>query len=139
MYKNKSNKYIKRIMVDMSVSILHNGHIRILKKAKKLGYVIVALTTDEQIKKHKGYQSELNFKQRKEILESIKYINKVVPSKWLIDEKFLDQHKIDLLVHGNDNPNKIPIKRLRNYKKTKNISVKKIRKRISRSFPIYKT
>ena len=134
MYKDKSNKKVKRIMVDMSVSILHNGHIRILKKAKKLGYVIVALTTDKQIKKHKGYHSELNFNQRKEILDSIKYIDKIVPSKWLIDEKFLDLHKIDLLVHGNDNPNKISQKRLRIYKKTKNISANKIRRKIYKNF-----
>ena len=134
MYKDKSNKKVKRIMVDMSVSILHNGHIRILKKAKKLGYVIVALTTDKQIKKHKGYRSELNFNQRKEILDSIKYIDKIVPSKWLIDEKFLDLHKIDLLVHGNDNPNKISQKRLRIYKKTKNISANKIRRKIYKNF-----
>jgi len=138
MNKNKSNKKIQRIMVDMSVSILHNGHIRILKKAKKLGYVIVALTTDEQIKKHKGFQSELNFKQRKEILNSIKYIDKVVPSKWLIDESFLDLHKVDLLVHGNDNPSRISKKRLKVYKRTKNISAEKIRRKISRRFSSFK-
>ena len=39
-----------------------------------------------------------------------KYIDKVVPSKWLIDEKFLNLHKVDLLVHGSDNPSRIPKK-----------------------------
>ena len=44
-----------RIMVDMSATLIHHGHIRILKKAKELGTVIVALTTDEEILKKKGY------------------------------------------------------------------------------------
>ena len=48
-----SNK--KLILVDMSATLIHHGHIRLLKKASKLGEVVVALTTDEEIIKHKGY------------------------------------------------------------------------------------
>ena len=33
----------------MSCTILHHGHIRLLKKASKLGIVIVGLTTDEEV------------------------------------------------------------------------------------------
>ena len=39
----------------MSATLIHHGHIRLLKKASKLGEVVVALTTDEEIIKHKGY------------------------------------------------------------------------------------
>ena len=69
--------------------------------------IIVALTTSEEIKK-KGYIPELNFSQRREILLSIKYVNKVIPSNCLINEEFLDIHNIDLLVHGKDKSNPIP-------------------------------
>ena len=68
----------KRILVDLSATILHHGHIRLLKKASKFGEVWVALTSDKEIKKIKGYKPELNFNQRKEILESIKFVNKVI-------------------------------------------------------------
>ena len=54
---------MKRILVDMSATLIHHGHIRLLKSAKDIGNVIVALTTDEQIKKHKGYQPELTYEQ----------------------------------------------------------------------------
>ena len=40
----------KRIMVDMSATLIHHGHIRLLKEASKLGKVIVGLTIDEEIK-----------------------------------------------------------------------------------------
>ena len=44
---------MKNILVDMSATIIHHGHIRLLKKASKYGKVVVALTTDEEIKKSK--------------------------------------------------------------------------------------
>ena len=49
--KNKKNY---RVMVDMSLTLLHHGHVRLLKNAKRYGYVVVALTTDEEIKNKKG-------------------------------------------------------------------------------------
>ena len=70
----------KKIMVDMSATLLHHGHIRILKKASKYGKIIVALTTDKEIKKFKTYKPEMNYSQRKEVIQSIRYVNKVVPS-----------------------------------------------------------
>ena len=124
-----------RVMVDMSVTLLHHGHIRILKKAKKIGSIIfVALTSDEEIIKKKGYTPELNFSQRKEILLSIKYVDKVVKSPWLIDENFLDKYRIDLLIHGEDNSNKITKKRLKLFKRTKGISSSELRFRSSKIY-----
>ena len=41
----------KRIMVDMSATLIHHGHVRLLREASKLGSVIVGLTTDEEIRR----------------------------------------------------------------------------------------
>ena len=48
----------------MSCSIIHNGHIRLLKKQVGMKSS-PALTSDSEIKKYK-IEPELNFKQRKE-------------------------------------------------------------------------
>ena len=61
-----------RVMVDMSATILHHGHIRLLKKAKELGDVIVALALDSEIKLFKKIDPVLKYEHRKEILESSK-------------------------------------------------------------------
>ena len=53
----------KRILVDMSATLLHHGHIRLLKNAKFYGKVIVALTTDDEILKKKGYVPDLTFQE----------------------------------------------------------------------------
>ena len=104
---------VKRIMVDMSATLIHHGHIRLLKEASHYGYVIVGLTSDEEILHKKGYSPELSFEYRKEILESIQYVNEVVSTPWLIDESELKKHDIELLVHGDDNSNQISSEKLK--------------------------
>ena len=121
---------MKKIMVDMSATIIHHGHIRLLKKAKEYGDVVVALTTDDGVKEAKGYYPELEFNSRREILESIKYVDKVVPCSWLITDDFLDEHNIDYLIHGSDNVNPIDQSRLIIYDRTPGISASIIRGRV---------
>jgi glycerol-3-phosphate cytidylyltransferase len=121
---------MKRIMVDMSVTLIHHGHVRILSEAKKLGRVIVALTTDDEIVKTKGYEPELTYESRKEILEAFRYVDEVVPCPWMIDEDYLNLHKIDLLVHGEDNKNRISEERLLILPRTTGISTTMLRGRV---------
>ena len=117
----------KRVLVDMSLTVLHHGHIRLLEKASKLGYVVVALCTDEEIVKTKGFRPVLTFEHRKEIALAIRYVQEVVECKWLIDEEFLDKHSIDLLVHGDDNVNPVPPERTVIYPRTIGISSTQLR------------
>lgn len=118
-----------RILVDMSATLLHHGHIRLLKKAKMHGDVIIALTYDDEIRKVKGYEPELSFECRKEILESIKYVDEVIGSPWLITQEFLLLHNIDKLVHGDDNSNDLKPEQILIYPRTIGISSTELRKR----------
>ena len=119
----------RRIMVDMSATLIHHGHIRILRAAAELGTVIVALTTDDEVRSHKGYEPELEYDARKEILESIRHVSEVVPSRWMLDDAFLDRHRIDLLVHGNDNSNHVRPERLVILPRTRGVSSTLLRAR----------
>lgn len=121
---------MKRIMVDMSATLIHHGHMRLLRAAKEHGHVIVALTMDEEIRSKKGYEPELDFASRREVIEAIRFVDEVVPSPWLIDETFLDQHRVDLLVHGSDNSNPISHDRLLVLPRTSGISSSIIRGRV---------
>lgn len=131
----KYRKTKKRILVDMSVTILHYGHIRLLKKAAAHGDVIVGLSSDKDIKKYKGYIPELNYAQRKEIVGSIQYVKEVVKVNFNVSEEDLKKNKIDLLIHGNDLKNIIDKKKVKILKRTKNISSTEMRKK---SYLIYK-
>tara|TARA_B100000579_G_C22560256_1_gene724040 strand:+ start:13 stop:429 length:417 start_codon:yes stop_codon:yes gene_type:complete len=123
----------KTILVDMSATIIHHGHIRLLKEASKRGEVIVALTSDEEIIKHKGYQPELSYEFRKEILESIKYVQKVIKSPWHINNEFLIKSGAEYLLHGSDNSNTIDKDKLIIIKRTEGISSSLIRTRVTRT------
>ena len=120
-------------MVDMSATLIHHGHIRLLKKASEYGSVVVGLTSDDEIVTQKHYQPELAFEFRKEILESIKYVDEVVATPWLINQNILDKYHIDLLVHGNDNVNSIDEEKLQILPRTKGISSTEIRQRVQRT------
>lgn len=117
-------------MVDMSATLLHHGHVRLLRNASAMGSVVVALTTDEEVLKTKGYKPELGYEHRKEILESIRYVDQVVPSPWLIDEAFMREHGCNLLVHGSDNSNHISPEKLAIFPRTEGISSSALRERV---------
>ena len=120
-------------MVDMSATLIHHGHIRLLKKASEYGKVIVGLTIDSEIVSKKGYQPELNFKHRREVLEAIKYVDEVVAVPWLLDELVLEKYNIDFLVHGSDNSNLISENKLKIFPRTEGVSSNDIRQNVLKS------
>lgn len=59
--------------------LIHEGHINILRNAKKIcDKLIVGLTTDEGVK-YKFKNTIIKYNVRKQILESIKYVDLVIP------------------------------------------------------------
>lgn len=127
-------KKIKRILVDMSCTLIHHGHIRLIKKAKKYGKVFIALCSDQEIKKKKKIIPELKYSHRKEIVSSIKGVSGVIKSKFNISNNFLKKNKFDLLIHGSDNQNTVDKKYTKVFKRTKNISSTMLRKRAAKNF-----
>ena len=95
--KNKK----KIVYVGLSADIIHEGHINILKTAKKYGDVTVGLLTDEAIASYKNIPY-LDFKRRKIIVQNIKYVKRVVSQNTLDYVKNLELIKPDFVVHGDD-------------------------------------
>ena len=91
----------KVVYVGLSADILHEGHINILKIANSYGKVIVGLLTDEAIASYKNVPY-LSFKQRKVVLENLKYVNNVIAQKTLDYVDNLNLIKPDFVVHGKD-------------------------------------
>jgi cytidyltransferase-like protein len=75
----KTKKRVKTIALSGYYDPLHIGHIDEFKKARKYGKVIVIVNNRKQAILKKGYEF-LPFKERMEIIRSIKYVDKVVPS-----------------------------------------------------------
>ena len=84
--------------------LLHQGHIRLLKRARALGdYLIVGLSTDEFNWNEKRKKSFFPYEARKEILLALRYVDEVIPEEnW--EQKKTDVHKYDasVFVIGDD-------------------------------------
>lgn len=94
---------MKKIITYGTYDLLHVGHINLLRRARELGdYLIVVLSSDEfnAIKHKTAYHS---FEDRKLILESIKYVDEVIP-EYTWEQKISDvvDNKVDTFVMGND-------------------------------------
>jgi glycerol-3-phosphate cytidylyltransferase len=62
--------------------LFHIGHLNILKNAKsQCDYLIVGVTSDELSIINKGKNPIIPFKERMEIIKSIKYVDEVVPQE----------------------------------------------------------
>lgn len=91
----------KTVYVAMSADLLHPGHLNILRLASGLGEVTVGLLTDRAIASYKRLPY-MPFGQRKEILESLKGIARVVPQETLDYRPNLLALRPDFVVHGDD-------------------------------------
>lgn len=60
--------------------LFHIGHLNIIKKAKELcDFLVVGVSTDELVEREKNKTPFIPFSERIQIVESIKYVDKVVP------------------------------------------------------------
>ena len=95
----------KNILTYGSFDTLHFGHIQLLRRAKELypdSRLIVALSTDEFNKK-KDKDSYHNFEERKQILQSIKYVDLIIEENdWEQKINDVKLHNIDTFVMGDD-------------------------------------
>ena len=84
--------------------LLHIGHISMLKRCRAFGSrLIVGLSTDEfnsQLKKKHTIQPYL---ERKEILESLRYVDLVIPEEnWTQKEADIERYNIQTFIIGDD-------------------------------------
>ena len=91
----------KTVYIGMTADIMHPGLIRIINEATKYGDVIIGLLTDKAIAEHKRLPY-LTYEQRKEVVQNIKGVCKVVPQEeWSYVEN-LKRIKPDYIIHGDD-------------------------------------
>lgn len=96
-------KEVKNRLVYMSFStdMIHSGHIAIIKKAQRLGRLIIGVLSDEAVVSYKRFPL-LPFSERKIMFENIAGVYKVVEQKTLSYRDNLEKYQPDIVVHGDD-------------------------------------
>jgi D-beta-D-heptose 7-phosphate kinase/D-beta-D-heptose 1-phosphate adenosyltransferase len=84
--------------------IVHRGHLELLKYCKSIGgKVIIGLNSDKSIKEIKGKNRPVNNqKDRKFLLESLKYVDEVIIFEEKTPYSLITKIKPDIIVKGGD-------------------------------------
>ena len=95
---------MKRVITYGTFDLLHYGHINLLRRAKQQGdYLIVALSTDEFNWNEKQKKCYFSYEQRKQLLESIRYVDLVIPEEnWAQKTTDVQLYHVDTFVMGDD-------------------------------------
>lgn len=98
----RKNKKI--VFTNGCFDLLHVGHIRYLKEARKLGdYLVVGVNSDASVKELKGPTRPIqNQDDRAEILAALEAVNATVIFTESTPERLIKNVKPDILVKGGD-------------------------------------
>ena len=91
----------RTVYMCFSTDIIHGGHIAIIKKAKKLGKLIVGVLSDEAVVSYKRLPL-VPAPERKKLFENIAGVYKVVYQNELSYKENLEKYRPDIVVHGDD-------------------------------------
>lgn len=91
----------RNVYMCFSTDIIHGGHIAIIKKAQKLGRLIIGVLSDEAVASYKRLPL-VPAAERKRLFENIAGVYKVVDQKTLSYKANLESLKPSIVVHGDD-------------------------------------
>lgn len=102
--KNTRKTGMKRVITYGTFDLLHYGHINLLKRARALGdYLIVVVSSDEFNWNEKHKKCYFTYEQRKHLLESIRYVDLVIPEEnWEQKRSDMHEYHVDTFVMGDD-------------------------------------
>lgn len=91
----------RTVYMCFSTDIIHGGHIAIIKKAQKLGRLIIGVLSDEAVTSYKRLPL-VPASERKVMFENIAGVYKVVDQATLSYKENLEKYHPDTVVHGDD-------------------------------------
>lgn len=91
----------RTVYMCFSTDMLHSGHIAIIKKAEKLGKLVVGILSDEAVASFKRFPL-IPYEDRKTLFENISGVSRVIKQETLSYRDVLNELKPDIVVHGDD-------------------------------------
>ena len=91
----------RKVYMCFSTDVIHSGHIALIKKAARLGKLIIGVLSDEAVVSYKRFPL-LPFAERKAMFENVVGVYKVVEQRTLSYKENLETLKPDIVVHGDD-------------------------------------
>ena len=98
----KDGKF-KTVLTYGTFDLLHYGHLEILRRASLLGDKLIVGVSTDKFNEIKGKTCVLPYQKRKELLDSLDYVDKVIPeNNWEQKVTDIQDNDIDIFVMGDD-------------------------------------
>ena len=91
----------RTVYMSFSTDIIHGGHIALIRKAEKLGRLIIGVLSDEAVAGYKRFPL-VSAGERKKLFGSLAGVWRVVDQRTLSYRENLEKYKPDIVVHGDD-------------------------------------
>lgn len=94
---------MKTVLTYGTFDLFHVGHLNLLKRTRSLGdRLVVGLSTDE-FNSIKGKKTVVSYEHRKQILESIRFVDRVIPENtWEQKIRDVQENSVTTFVMGDD-------------------------------------
>lgn len=93
----------KTIITYGTFDLFHVGHVRLLKRLKKMGDRLVVGLSNDDFNRLKEKKTIMNYEQRKEVLESCCYVDEVFEEyEWEQKEQDIIRYEADVFAMGSD-------------------------------------
>lgn len=89
------------VYMTFSADIIHGGHIAIIKKAQRLGRLMIGVLSDEAVAGYKRFPL-VPAAERRVMFENIAGVWRVVEQNTLSYKENLEKYRPDIVVHGDD-------------------------------------
>lgn len=90
---------MKKVYTCFCTDIIHEGHLNIIKEARKYGEVIVGVLSDEAMVKFNRFPT-LSFNERVELMKSIDGVDKIVTQNEVMYDDVINELRPDYVIHG---------------------------------------
>ncbi|MBE6684093.1 MAG: phosphoenolpyruvate mutase [Ruminococcaceae bacterium] len=100
-YKQIAELENRIVYMCFSTDMIHSGHIAIIKKAQKLGKLVIGVLSDEAVASYKRFPL-MPYAERKSLVENISGVAMVIEQKELSYAENIKALKPAYVVHGDD-------------------------------------
>lgn len=94
---------MKTVITYGTFDLFHFGHLMLLKRLRALGDRLVVAVSSDEFNHLKGKKTVIPYAQRAAIVESLKYVDLVIPEdNWEQKRRDIIEHKADIFAMGDD-------------------------------------
>lgn len=103
---------MKKVYTCFCTSVIHEGHLNIIKEARKYGEVIIGVLSDESMVRFNKFPT-VTLEERIEMAQNIEGVSEVIIQKDIMYDAVINELKPDYVIHG-DNWKDGPMQAIRN-------------------------